>query len=128
LTLVVYSTELGRRRRVKAAGLFAIAGIVLLGIELLLGFGTLAIPAWCFLVAIISVLVKGSAAGRLAVVFLLLSLGSFVYAILSFYGGELWLAASAALAILAVTMGISAYLTRDGPNTETTASAAQGSE
>ena len=121
----------------RVPGLFASAGILLLVAQVVLSGvwsslgGTrlpLAAAAFCFMVAIISGLVKGSAAVRLAILFLLLSLASLIYALLSFYGAELYIAASAAFAILAVTVGISGYLGRDRPTPERTASTARASE
>src|SRR5215471_1846459 len=60
---------------VRAFGLFAIAGALLLvgQVVLNLQFFPVALTAWCFLMAVISGLVRGPATIRLAALFLLLS-------------------------------------------------------
>ena len=99
----------------RAFGLFATLGSLLLVGQVVLNLQFLPLPltAWCFLVAIMSGLVRGPATIRLAALLLLVSIGTFLFGILMFYppyGVGLWLAASAAFAVLAVTLGISAFV------------------
>jgi hypothetical protein len=112
---------------VAATGTLAIVGFLLLVVQLVLGGALnkathdspfalvpLVLGLVCLAAAFAWGLAKGSAAARLAV---LLGLGSLIllgYAIVaiytSYFGRPVFLAGSAALFILAITMGIRAYL------------------
>jgi hypothetical protein len=103
---------------VKVPALLALAGFLLI-----VGAGLLAPGAWCFMVAIIAARVRGRAAIRWAVLFVLVAVVTVVAAVLMVpASGEttLLLATSAAFGILAATQGLRAHLdevalAREGP-------------
>jgi hypothetical protein len=86
---------------------------------------------WCFLMAIMSGLVRCPGTIRLAAFFLLLSLGTFFFGVTMFYspyGVGLWLATSAAFAILALTLGVSAFVADFAKTRERASSVGRGGE
>jgi hypothetical protein len=110
---------------VKVPGLLTIAGGLLLVVQFVFGvalnkalnnawavIAPLAGAFLCFTVAIVWAFVRGPAAVRLAAICTFLSLAFLAIAVVIIYlpfGRGIYLGASAAFGILAVTLGISAY-------------------
>ena len=124
----------------RVPGQFAVAGGLLLVAQVVLGgmrtplsetrfvFVFLGAAAVCFAIAIVWAFVKGPAAVRLAAVLLFVCLGALAVAIQGVPGDssiDLMLALSAACGVLAVTLGVRAYLAESVTSRELAAASAR---